>query len=244
MGVVPYSRPTWIQFISKTPMATLTREELYAQIWKTPMFHRSDTACPTSASPRSASTTTSRGLASDTGRRRRLGRHDLLPDLPACPRGDAQLLQATGTDDKKLAPQLAPTTAFSSRFVSSPVSEEGLPTRISERRNPHNRKAVYAKPAAYEGFENGEGDGTRTRNHRIDSPASPGGNHSGSKDLREADDPACTPACTPYVEEASPDQPRADQDLDSDLANITVAWLDLPENIRLAILNLIEPHIR
>jgi hypothetical protein len=71
-----------------------------------------------------------------------------------------------------------------------------------------------------------EGDGTRTRNHRIDSPRDAQQKELENKAISHVEEVACRPACRNEPE-------------DADLRRIVEAWPDLPEAIRRAVLALI-----
>jgi hypothetical protein len=73
-----------------------------------------------------------------------------------------------------------------------------------------------------------EGDGTRTRNLRIDSPAHTAPDALKSQVIPTATDPRCTPGCT------SP------ADYLSDLARLVQSWPALPAHIKAAVMALVN----
>ena len=105
-----------------------------------------------------------------------------------------------------------------------------MPRRPGSNGNQESRKPLQDK-----GFGNesqvvslrvkSEADGTRTRNHRIDSPLGQDCNSLNDKELRDRASTACTLACT---------------NNDDRLARIVKAWPTLAEPYRAAILALLE----
>jgi hypothetical protein len=72
-----------------------------------------------------------------------------------------------------------------------------------------------------------EGDGTRTRNHRIDSPLTPLPTSVSDNDLRQQPPPLTGPLLP-------------DAGTDPDLARVVTAWPDLPPHVRAAVLALVQ----
>jgi hypothetical protein len=71
-----------------------------------------------------------------------------------------------------------------------------------------------------------EGDGTRTRNHRIDSPTEAHQKEPENTEISPVETSACRPACRT-------------EPADADLERVVAAWPDLPDAIRRAVLALI-----
>ena len=92
------------------------------------------------------------------------GAMDALPPLPLGAKPAAPELQrATGTDDRTL---VAPTVAPNAVHLVQPVSTcDNSASRVDSSRNEKNQP----KRVVLLGLES-DADGTRTRNHRIDSP--------------------------------------------------------------------------
>jgi hypothetical protein len=76
-----------------------------------------------------------------------------------------------------------------------------------------------------------EGDGTRTRNHRIDSQPMSRSNSSLSHDITSAGEPCLPDVC--------PDSCKAEP-IDADLVRVIDAWAKLPEPVRRAIVTLTD----
>ena len=73
-----------------------------------------------------------------------------------------------------------------------------------------------------------EGDGTRTRNLRIDSPANDTLDALKSQAISSATDPRCTPGCTSPADHLS------------DLARLVQNWPTLPAYIKAAVMALVN----
>jgi hypothetical protein len=80
-----------------------------------------------------------------------------------------------------------------------------------------------------------EGDGTRTRNHRIDSPAPPTGNDNASNDLGKPEILRAQGRA-----QKGPDSALSAVASDADLAAVVAAWPTLPKATRRRILALVK----
>ena len=84
-----------------------------------------------------------------------------------------------------------------------------------------------------------EADGSRTRNHRIDSPIPQDDKANQEEDLQQAATTSYTPAYTKSQKNVEI-SPRDGVHADRDLAQVAQAWPALPKPIRTAILALIQ----
>lgn len=87
-----------------------------------------------------------------------------------------------------------------------------------------------------------EADGTRTRDHWIDSPAGEIRNFLCGSGLERHTGRVCTVGCTDFLTVAAASEPAAAPANvlgDQDLQRVIAAWPHLPSHIRLAILALV-----
>jgi hypothetical protein len=87
-----------------------------------------------------------------------------LPDLSPTHR---QIAAATGTYDQKAQFRLSPDLSVRGAFGKSPSDSGGANCSLIAQARTPDKSANYRD---LQGFLLSEGDGARTRNHRIDSP--------------------------------------------------------------------------
>jgi hypothetical protein len=115
-------------------------------------------------------------------------------------------------------------------FVSEPLPQSNLAVKelggvcCYQHRHTHKKK-----PRHRAGFSS-EGDGTRTRNHRIDSQRGEHPNPQQNADIRDIPPAPAAPIAAPAAEPPLP----------PDLAALLAAWPALPTAVRAGILAMVQ----
>ena len=104
-------------------------------------------------------------------------------------------------------------------------------THVGNARNPLSVSQPCAKKTPREAGCESEADGTRTRNHRIDSPVHQSRKPTDSKGLRTDAEPRATHSATLSVKSAPSDP---------DLSAVIDAWPTLPKAIRAGIVAMVR----
>ena len=108
-----------------------------------------------------------------------------------------------------------------------------------KRRNPLFCRGLYIARQLLSSLFFSEGDGTRTRNHRIDSPEPAVTNPRENQGETPQTGPWLPPGCQPQTE------PTPSVVLtDPELGRVLTAWPELPPHIRAAILALVGSAIQ
>ena len=154
------------------------------------------------------------------------GAVDKLPNLVPNDRENMPL-RLTGTDGKAVVPGRISGHSSASSGTLRIMGSTSVDASKSLEKRPIG--TVLHQSAA---INMSEDDGTRTRNHRIDSPLVPHSNPLQAKQLTSIPDSRCSAGCS--------DQQGEGGISDSELARLVAAWPTLPDAIRRGILAMVN----